>query len=302
MLCRQLRTLLAEPGKLVRLAGAHNALGARLAEKAGFDGVWASSLEISASWGQEDTDACTMTHVLPAAAAIAHTVDFPVVADCGAGGCGPAEAAQMARAFEAAGIAGICIEDAQYPMQNSLRPGRHALATIREFSGKIRAAKRAQQHDLVVIARVEALIARAPLTEALQRAHAYAEAGADAVLIHSKSATPDEVLAFIHAWDRDVSLVLVPTTYHSLSEWQLLEPNKVKMVIYANQCIRAAIAAMDKVLRQILMEGTAHGVESWIAPLPRLFELQDSFDPADSHEDDPSTDANLTTVGAGMSP
>ena len=273
-----LRSILDTPGRLIRLAGGHNALGATLIETAGFEGVWASSLEISTACGRPDTDAVTMAGVLPAAASMAAAVAIPVVADCGTGRPTCGGVSRMVRAFERAGVAGISMEDAGFPKRNSLLPGEHDLAPVGEFAAKIAAAKQARRRpDFVVIARVEALIAGAGLSEALWRAREYALAGADAILIHSKAKTPDEIVAFIEAWDGDLPLVLVPTTYHTLSVREMLATRKVKMVIYANQAMRAAVCAMKRVLGEILDHGTAHHAERWIAPLDRLFEIQDAF-------------------------
>jgi len=272
---QRLQTLLNTPGELLRVAGAHNALGARLIEGAGFDGVWASSLQISTSQGCLDSDGVTMTHVLAVAASIARAVRLPVIADCGAGGREPADVARMVRAFEDAGVAAACIEDAQYPMRNSLLPGRQKLASLAEFAEKVAVAKAAQRSaGFRVVARVEALIAGAGHAEALRRARAYVDAGADAILIHSKAATPDEVLDFVADWDRPTPLALVPTTYHALSEQQMRDTEKVRMVIYANQTLRAAIRAVKDVLRQILHDGDAHRAHEQIASLDEVFEFQ----------------------------
>lgn len=275
MASQRLRTLLRTPGELLRVAGAHNALGARLIEGAGFDGIWASSLEISTSQGCLDSDGVTMTHVLAAAGSMARAVRLPVIADCGTGGRRADDVARMARAFEDAGVAAVCIEDARYPMRNSLLPGRQKLASLAEFAEKVAAAKAAQRSaGFCVIARVEALIAAAGRDEALRRARAYAEAGADAILIHSKAPSPDEILDFVADWDRPAPLVLVPTTYHALSERRMRDTAKVRMVIYANQTMRAAIRAIKGVLRQILHDGDAHRAQERIASLSEVFEFQ----------------------------
>ncbi len=278
MLPRQLKSLLNEPGRLIRLAGAHDPLGARLVEEAGYDGVWASSLEISTACGCLDTDAVTMPHVLPAVAMMSAVARCPIVADCGTGGPSPVQVGRMVRSFAEAGAAGVCLEDAECPCRNSLLPGCHNLASAGEFAGKLRAALKARRgSDLLLIARVEALIAGAGLDEALRRARIYAQAGADAILIHSKKTNPAEILEFVDAWDGSLPLVIVPTTYHILAEQQLRDYRKVKMVIYANQAMRAAICAMRKALAQVYAEETAHGVESWIAPLKELLSLQGAF-------------------------
>jgi 2-methylisocitrate lyase-like PEP mutase family enzyme len=127
---------------------------------------------------------------------------------------------------------------------------------------------------LVVIARTEALIAGAGQDEALRRSAAYAEAGADAVLIHSKQKTPDEIVAFCKAWPGRVPLVLVPTAYPQLSFADIAALGKVGLVICGNHAIRAAVAAMQNTFRRILADGGIAGVENEIASVADVFALQ----------------------------
>jgi phosphoenolpyruvate phosphomutase len=268
-----LRQRLHGPG-IVRLAGAHDALGARLAERAGFEGVWASSLEISASHAVPDAGILDASEFLAAAASMALAVRIPVVADCD-GGFGTAiNVIHMVRRYEAAGIAAICIEDKIFPKVNSLRAARQELAPVAEFVGKIEAAKSAQlSRDFLVIARVEALIAGRTQHEAQDRAHAYVDAGADAILIHDKGCAPDAILEFCRAWDRRVPLVAVPTTYHSITAAELSAAG-VRIVIYANQGLRARVRATEHAFAEILREGRSTSIEREIAPLTTIFDLQ----------------------------
>jgi phosphoenolpyruvate phosphomutase len=271
----RLRELLGTPGKLVKLAGAHDALGARLAVEAGFDGVWASSLGVATSNGVPDGGALTAGGLLEAAASMAAAVAAPVVADCQTG-FGNVEAVRVVvRQCEAAGVQGVCIEDGVAPARNGLLPGCHGLAQQEEFAAKVEAARRARgSPDLLVLAQVQALAAGRGQAEALGRARAYAARGADAVVILSRSPTPAEVLSFVDAWDGGVPLVLIPTTYHALADWQALRTGKVRMLIYASQGLRAAVSAMKHVFRQILEEGTSHQAEAWLAGLEEVFALQ----------------------------
>jgi 2-methylisocitrate lyase-like PEP mutase family enzyme len=127
---------------------------------------------------------------------------------------------------------------------------------------------------VLVIARTEALIAGRGQEEALRRGAAYAEAGADAVLIHSKEKTPDEILAFCRAWPGPVPLVLVPTSYPQLAFADVAALGKVGLIICGNHAIRAAVAAMQNVFRRILAEGGIAGVEKEIASVADVFALQ----------------------------
>ncbi|WP_405778546.1 isocitrate lyase/phosphoenolpyruvate mutase family protein [Streptomyces sp. NBC_00859] len=270
---RRLRELFARPGA-VRLAGAHNPLGARLAQRAGFDGVWSSGLEVSASQGVPDTDILTMSELLGVASSLTAAVDVPVVADCDAGYGNAHNVMHMIRRYEAAGIAAVSIEDKRFPKVNSFIPGRQELAPVLEFCGKLTAAKAAQRTpDLMVIARIEALIAGWGMDEALSRGEAYARAGADAVLIHAKGSSPEPILDFLAQWTLPTPVVVVPTTYHTITATELAAAG-AKMVIYANHGLRAGIAAMTDTFASILRDDRTTGIEDRIAPLATVFDLQ----------------------------
>ncbi|MFC1864778.1 isocitrate lyase/phosphoenolpyruvate mutase family protein [Chloroflexota bacterium] len=269
----KLRELFKKEG-VIRIFGAHDGLSAKLVELNGFDGVWASGFEISASHCVPDANILTMTQYLEAASIMNDTVSIPVVADCDTGYGNSSNVMHMVGKYEASGIAAVTIEDKRFPKVNSYIPGRQELAPTAEFVGKILAAKNAQQtQDFMVIARVEALIAGWGQEEALRRAHAYVEAGADAIIIHSKLSTPDEIVTFAKAWDFSAPLVIIPTTYPMLS---LEEINRlgVKMVIYANHGLRASIKAINEALSEIRREGRLDTVESKIVPMSTVFELQ----------------------------
>jgi phosphoenolpyruvate phosphomutase len=268
-----LRELLARPG-VVRLVGAHNALGAVMAEHAGFDGVWSSSLEISASQAVPDASILGKSEHLAVARAMCKAVQAPVVADCDTGYGDGVQFAHAVREFEAAGVAGVCIEDKQFPKLNSFAAGGQELMAVDGFVEKLRAGKRAQRgRDLVLIARVEALIAGCGTDEALLRARAYADAGADAVLVHSKSAAVDELASVVRAWDRPVPLVAVPTTYFRATADELAALG-IKVVIYANQGLRSALAAMERTYAEILRTGSTASVEAGLWPIASIFAMQ----------------------------
>jgi phosphoenolpyruvate phosphomutase len=267
-----LRRLLASPGPIV-IAGAHDGLSARLAEEAGFDGVWASGFEISASHGVPDASILTMTETLSAARAMAEAAGVPVIADCDTGFGNAINAIRTVQAFEAAGCAGICIEDNIYPKRCSFYPGvKRQLADLDEQVLKIRAATQAGSREFVLIARTEALIAGWGLEEALRRGRAYADAGADAVLIHSSQSTVDEVARFAGEWDRLTPLVCVPTTYGGTSVDELARLG-FKMVIFANQGLRASIRAAQETLGAIRQAGRASAVDDRIVPLAEVYRL-----------------------------
>jgi phosphonopyruvate hydrolase len=270
-----LRGRLSDPGFTVGV-GAGDALTAKLIEQAGFDFVWASSLCMSAAYAVPDASLISMSQYLEAARKMNEAISIPIIADCDTGYGNANNVIYAVQQFEQAGIAAISMEDKKFPKDNSLLDGgRQVLATIEEFAGKIMAAKDAQMSpDFIVIARVEALIAGWGQEEALKRAHRYVEAGADCILIHSKSQVPDEVIAFVQAWDEAVPLVLVPTTYPSLTEVAIADLGKVKIVIYANQPLRAGIRAEELLLQEIKQAGGIHTIDDMMVPVTHLFELQ----------------------------
>jgi phosphoenolpyruvate phosphomutase len=268
-----LRERLARP-EVIRVSGAHDALSARVAEEVGFDAVWASSLAISAARGLPDMSLLTMTDYLAAATAINDVCGVPVVADCDTGFGNSVNMAYLVRQYEAAGIAAICVEDKVFPKRNSFVDTDQLLEDAEVFARKIEIGKRTQRtSEFVVIARTEAAIAGAGVPEALRRCHLYVDAGADAILMHSKSSRPDEVIEFLDGWEGRAPVVVVPTTYFS---WHLDDAAKagVSMVIYANQALRAAVSSMTQALRQVYAAGSSDPIENEIAPMADIFRLQ----------------------------
>lgn len=256
------------------IMGAHNALSAKLGQEARFEAIWASGLEISAARALPDANILSMSECLQSAAEIAEAVDIPVLADCDSGFGGVGNVIHMVRCYESRGIAGVCIEDKQFPKMNSFVEAHQDLAPIGEFAAKITAAVEARRDpDFVVVARIEALIAGAGQSEALRRAHVYEQAGADALLIHSKRNTPDEVYEFRQTYTGGLPVIVVPTTYPQATAADLTERG-FGAVIYANQGLRAAITAMREVLTQIRTSGSTFGVEGTLTPVKEIFALQ----------------------------
>ncbi len=261
---------------LVAGAGARDACDALLIQNAGFDFVWGSSFCVSVAHCVPDASILSMTQFLETMRSMNEAIDIPIVYDADTGYGGEANVAYTVRRLEEADMGAICMEDKVFPKQSSLLPGgSHPLLPAEEFARKIRAAKTAQKHgDLVVIARTEALIAGLGQEEALRRAAAYEEAGADMILFHSKSKTPNEIIETVKAWKGKAPIVLVPTNYPELTEPRMEALGKVKMVIYGNQVVRAAVEAVESVLQQIRAARGAHTVEDKIASVNRLFALQ----------------------------
>jgi len=270
---RKLRELFSKEG-VIRLVGAHDGITAKLVEQNGFDGVWAGGFEVSTSFAVPDANILTMTQYLQAASIMNDAVTIPVIADCDTGFGNSSNVMHMVKKYEAAGIAAVTIEDKKFPKVNSYIQGRQELASVAEFVGKILAAKNAQvSSDFMVIARVEALIAGWGENEALRRARAYTEAGADAIFIHSKLKTPDEIVSFAKAWDFSVPLVICPTSYPMMTVEEIARLN-IKMVIYANQGLRASIKAVNEVLAEIKQQGRLDTIENKIVSMQEAFEFQ----------------------------
>ena len=263
-------------GTPLQAMATHSPLSAMLAEEAGFDALWASGFELSALYGLADVSLITMTQHIEMLRAIAGASALPIIADIDTGFGNAVNVAHAVAEYERAGAAAVVIEDKSFPKMTSLvAGGRQELLRIEEFQGKIEAACAARSSDdLRVIARVEALIAGLGQAEALTRAQAYCEAGADMILIHSKQKTPDEIEAFIAAWDGQAPLVLVPTAYPQMTVERIAATGKVGVVIWGNHAIRASVAAMQEVFARILSDGGIQGVQETIAPVTEIFRLQ----------------------------
>jgi phosphoenolpyruvate phosphomutase len=255
---------------------AHNPLGARLVEEAGFDAVWGSGFELSASFGLPDASLITMSDQLEMTRRMVEAVGIPVIADFDTGFGNAINVDHAVRRYAAAGIAALVIEDKTYPKDTSLREGgRQQLVRIAEFQGKIEAAVAAGgEQGIVVIARVEALIAGFGLDEATTRAAAYCEAGADMILIHSKSKTPDEIEAFVARWDGRRPIAIVPTAYPQFDEARAAATGKIGLVIYGNHGLRAAVAAMRATFKRIRTDHSAAAADKQIATVNEIMELQ----------------------------
>ena len=260
-------------GKALLVAGAHNGVSARLVERNGFDAVWASSFEISTSYCVPDASILSMSEFLEASRTMADVANIPIIADCDSGYGDAANVYHMTRKFEAAGVAAVCIEDKEFPKTNSFIEGRQNLASVESFVEKIQSAVRGRSSDMMIIARIEALVSNQGMEEALRRAHAYADAQADVVLIHSKSRTPDEVLEFARRWANRTPLAIIPTTYFGITPEQIRDAG-VQLVIYANHAMRSAVRAMDHTLAQIAATRSSQPVEGEIASMKDLFDLQ----------------------------
>lgn len=268
---RRLRALLAGPSPCL-IMGAFDGLSARIAAEVGFNALWASGLCISTALGVRDSDEASWTDLLGVTGWVVEASGLPVLVDGDTGHGNFNTARRFTARAEQVGAAGVCLEDKEFPKMNSFVGNSHHLAPMAEFTGKIAACRDVvRDPDFVIVARCEALIAEAPLAEALERAEAYRQAGADAIFIHSRRKTIEQIAEFAAEWDGRLPLVVSPTTYAStpIEEYERLG---ITGVIWANQNMRAAVTAMRRACKAILDEGPTT-VEPWIASLDEVFEL-----------------------------
>lgn len=270
----QFRQLLASD-QVEFLMEAHNGLSAKIVEETGFKGIWGSGLSISAALGVRDNNEASWTQVLEVIEFMSDATSIPILLDGDTGYGNFNNMRRLVQKLEQRGVAAVCIEDKLFPKTNSFINGdAQPLADISEFAGKIKAAKDTQlDPDFSVVARVEAFIAGWGLEEALKRATAYYEAGADAILMHSKIASADQVVAFKKEWHHDCPVVIVPTMYYD-TPTEVFEKAGFSLVIWANHLVRASIAAMQKTAAQIYEDRSLQNVEKKVVPVKEIFRLQ----------------------------
>jgi phosphoenolpyruvate phosphomutase len=272
--CKQLRKLL-ESNELEFILEAHNGVSASIVERTGFKGIWGSGLALSAQFGVRDSNEASWTQVVDMLEFMSDATTIPILLDGDTGYGNFNNMRRLVKKLEQRDIAGVCIEDKQFPKTNSFIDGnKQPLAEIDEFCGKIKAGKDSQtDDDFTIVARVEALIAGWDLAEALKRADAYHQAGADGILIHSKMSRPDEILAFAKEWAGRAPLVIVPTKYYS-TPTDAFRKAGIDLVIWANHMIRTSIKAMEKTSQTIFESESIADVEDKIAGVNHVFELQ----------------------------
>jgi phosphoenolpyruvate phosphomutase len=272
---KRLRQLLASKDTAI-LMEAHNGLSAKLAAEAGFQALWASGLSISAALGVRDNNEASWTQVLEVLEFMSDAVDLPILLDGDTGYGNFNNARRLVRKLEQRNIAGVCLEDKLFPKTNSFISGeKQALAEVDEFCGKLRAAKDTQlDPDFVLVARTEAFIAGWGLEEALLRATAYADNGADAILVHSKRADSKEIMAFMKQWDNRVPIVIVPTKYPSEPLASFVKAG-VSNFIFANHALRSVVTVLQRNLRILHDTQDLMAIEKDIASVNEVFRLQD---------------------------
>jgi phosphoenolpyruvate phosphomutase len=256
---------------------AHNGLSAKIVEETGFKGIWGSGLAISAAMGVRDNNEASWTQVLDVTEFMSDITSIPLMLDADTGYGNFNNVRRLVKKLEQRKIAAMCIEDKLFPKTNSFINGEaQELAKIDEFAGKIQAAKDTQEDpDFCVVARIEAFIAGWGLDEALKRAEAYCKAGADALLVHSKKSSADDIFDFMAQWKDTCPVVIVPTMYYNtpVEEFQKCG---VSLVIWANHLLRTSVKAMQQTAAQIYKETSIKSVESEIVSVKEVFRLQNA--------------------------
>jgi len=274
---------LMSQNEILRFMECHSGLTAMICENARgangetFHGMWSSSLTSSAIQAKPDIETVDTTARLRIVQECMEVSQKPMIYDGDTGGA-PELFAFTVRRLEQLGVSAAIIEDKTGLKQNSLfgTDVKQELEDIDMFCEKIRAGKKAQfTKDFMVVARMESLIAGWGQEEALHRASKCIEAGVDAVMIHSKQKSPDEVLSFLkeyNKFERKVPIVAVPTTYNSITEEELAA-HGVKICIYANHLLRAAYPAMVDVANTILTHHRSKEVDDKIMGVKPIITL-----------------------------
>ncbi|MDR1325326.1 MAG: phosphoenolpyruvate mutase [Treponema sp.] len=284
----RLKTLrrLIDAKPLVRIMEAHSGLSGLIIEHLeitksdgihSFDGIWSSSLTDSTSKGKPDIEAVDLTTRLQDLTNILECTTKPIIFDGDTGGKSE-HFVFTVRTLERNGVSAVIIEDKVGLKKNSLFGTEVAqeLSPVSDFCEKLSAGKRAQvTKDFMIIARLESLIAGFSVEDALKRARAYVEAGADGVMIHSKESSGADIKAFCATFRAEyayIPIVLVPTTYNQFTEKELVSWN-ANIVIYANHLLRASYPAMMNVAKSILENERSLEADSLCMPIKQILEL-----------------------------
>jgi phosphoenolpyruvate phosphomutase len=272
---RTIRDMLVRSDASV-LIGVHNALGAKIAEEAGADGLWISSFEVHAAARLPDADILGTQDYVTIVQQIVDRVQVPVLVDGNAGGGNAINTIRLVREFEKAGAQGMCIEDNPFPKRCSFYDGmQEELERASTFAGKINASiEKRLDEDFVIVARTEALNKGLGLDVALERSKEYVAAGAEAVLIHHKGSDPEPVLEFAERWyaDETVPLVCVPTTYKAVTYGQLNDAG-FKLIIFANYGVRSIVKSLRETFGTIMQNRRLADADDMVVEMDDVFEL-----------------------------
>lgn len=286
---RRLRQLLAI-SPTVKVIEAHDGLTGLIAEKTvvdhngrldQFDGMWVSSLCDSTERGKPDIELVDMSARLRTVDDIMEVTTKPIILDGDTGGL-TEHFVYNVRTLERMGVSAVIIEDKTGLKKNSLfgTEVKQTQAPIEDFCAKISAGKKVQlTDDFMIIARIESLILERGMEDALTRAFAFRDAGADGIMIHSRKKDPAEIYEFCDRFrekDTTTPIVVVPTSFNGATEEELAS-HGINIVIYANQLIRAAFPAMQETARGILRAHRALEVDEQLLPFKDIIRLIDEL-------------------------
>jgi len=276
---------------IVRILEAHNGLTGLIVENTNvrignsikeFDGMWISSLTDSTAKGKPDIEYVDLTSRVRTIEEILEVTTKPLIIDGDSGGL-PEHFVFKVRTLERLGVSAVIIEDKIGIKRNSLfgTSAEQTQDTIENFSYKISQGKKALvTDDFMIITRIESLILKKGLEDALKRAKAYIEAGSDGIMIHSKEKEPTEILNFCNKYKKftkKVPLVVVPTTYNQIKEEELIRAG-ANIVIYANHLLRSAYPAMEKVAKSILMNNRSYEASKYCLPVKDIITMIPELD------------------------
>lgn len=275
---------------IVKALEVHSGLTGLIAEKTivehdseldQFDAMWISSLCDSTAKGKPDIELVDMTSRCRTIDDVMEVTTKPIIFDGDTGGL-PEHFVYLVRTLERMGVSAIIIEDKKGLKKNSLfgTEVEQTQDTIEDFSVKIAAGKNAQlTEDFMIIARIESLILERGMDDAIDRAKAFRDAGADGIMIHSRKKEPDEILEFCDKFreeDRVTPIIVVPTSFNSITEDELSK-HGVNIVIYANQLTRSAFPAMEQTAKDILRYHRAKEVDDRLMPIKDIISLIDEL-------------------------
>jgi len=258
------------------IVGVHNALGAKIAEEAGADGLWVSSFEVHAAARLPDADILGTQDYVDVISKIVDRVGIPVLVDGNAGGGNAINTIRLVREYVKAGATGMCIEDNPFPKRCSFYDGmQEELELSPTFCGKLDAAvEKRTDPRFAVIARTEALNKGMGVRGALERCKEYAAHGVDGILIHHKGSEATEVLEFAEQWYRTerAPLVCVPTTYNDVS-YERLDSAGFRLIIFANYGVRAIVKALESTFHTIMKNRCLADANDDVVAMDEVFRL-----------------------------
>lgn len=268
-----LRGLIRANQGLTFLMEAHDALSAAVAQRSGFKGLWVSRRSISSGLGYRDANEASWIELVNSVDRVTDATGIPVLVDADSGLDNFNNARLVARKLYERGTGGICLEDQGSARTNCAADDRPPFADIAEFCGRLRAVKdTVPETDFVLVARIEASIAEHGPQAALAQAHAYADAGADAILIYSRKRAADDIFAFMRNWQNRLPVVMAPTKRYRTPTAKFREAG-IATVIWTRHAMGAAIAAMRDVCTRNLRDEGITGTEPQLATLEELFDL-----------------------------